>query len=136
MPQRRVATFFPWVSPIPRETRNLPSPPGASLGRFGVAAMQLDGWNNSLTAKKAWFLFEHEIACLGAGIASSDATHLNGDTVTIDLDTRRCDLEIDDAEMQRRRDAWQPAAPGFDRGWLQIYRRNVGNTRSGAVLVK
>lgn len=45
---------------------------GASLGRFGVAGMQLDGWNNSLTAKKSWFMFDDEIVCLGAGITSTD----------------------------------------------------------------
>jgi dihydroxy-acid dehydratase len=60
----------------------------------------------------------------------------DGDTVTIDLDARRCDLEIPDAELQARRAAWQPAAPQFDRGWLQIYRRNVGPLNRGAVLVR
>lgn len=60
----------------------------------------------------------------------------DGDTVTIDLDTRRCDLEIDDTELQRRRAAWQPPAPAFDRGWLQIYRANVGPLPRGAVLVR
>jgi dihydroxy-acid dehydratase len=60
----------------------------------------------------------------------------DGDTVTIDLDTRRCNLDIPDAEMQTRRAAWQPPAPQFDRGWLQIYRRNVGPLPRGAVLVR
>lgn len=60
----------------------------------------------------------------------------DGDTVTIDLDARRCDLEVAEAELQARRVAWQPAAPLFDRGWLQIYRRNVGPLGRGAVLVR
>ena len=60
----------------------------------------------------------------------------DGDSVTIDLDTRRCDLEIDEAELQRRRAAWQPPVPAFDRGWLQIYRANVGPLPRGAVLVR
>lgn len=60
----------------------------------------------------------------------------DGDTVTIDLDARRCDLEVPEAELQARRAAWQPAAPLFDRGWLQIYRRNVGPLGRGAVLVR
>jgi dihydroxy-acid dehydratase len=38
--------------------------------------------------------------------------------------------------MQRRHDAWQPPKPMFDRGWLQIYRRNVGPLPRGAVLVR
>ena len=60
----------------------------------------------------------------------------DGDTIAIDLDTRRCDLEVSDEEMQRRRAAWKPPTPMFDRGWLQIYRRNVGPLPEGAVLVK
>jgi dihydroxy-acid dehydratase len=60
----------------------------------------------------------------------------DGDTITIDLDTRRCDLEVSDEEMQRRREGWKAPAPMFDRGWLQIYRRNVGPLPEGAVLVK
>ncbi len=60
----------------------------------------------------------------------------DGDTITIDMDTRRCDLEVSDDEMQRRREAWKPPTPTFDRGWLQIYRRNVGPLPEGAVLVR
>ncbi|MBI5380777.1 MAG: polysaccharide lyase 8 family protein [Opitutae bacterium] len=45
---------------------------GASLGRYGAAGMQLDGWSNTLTAKKSWFFCDDEIVCLGAGIASTD----------------------------------------------------------------
>lgn len=45
---------------------------GVSLGHYGAAGLQLDGWSNTLTAKKSWFLFEHEIVCLGSGITSTD----------------------------------------------------------------
>jgi hyaluronate lyase len=45
---------------------------GVSLGRYGAAGMQLDGWSNTLTGKKSWFMFEHEIVCLGSGITSTD----------------------------------------------------------------
>ncbi len=60
----------------------------------------------------------------------------NGDTVTIDLDTRVCDLEIPAEELARRRAAWVAPPPMFDRGWLQIYRRNVGPLPQGAVLTR
>jgi len=59
----------------------------------------------------------------------------DGDTITIDLATQRCDLEVDEAEMAKRREAWTPSQPQFDSGWLQIYRRNVGPLTKGAVLV-
>jgi hyaluronate lyase len=45
---------------------------GASLGAYGVAAMQLDAWSSKLTAKKSWFMFDNEIVALGTGITSSD----------------------------------------------------------------
>ena len=60
----------------------------------------------------------------------------DGDTITIDLDTRRVDLLVDAAELERRRALWQAPEPAFDRGWLQIYRRNVGPLAQGAVLVR
>ena len=60
----------------------------------------------------------------------------DGDRITIDLDTRRCDVDLSDAELAARRAAWIAPAPNFDRGWLQIYRRNVGPLGEGAVLVK
>lgn len=84
---------------------------GASLGRFGVAAMQLDGWNNSLTAKKAWFLFEHEIACLGAGIASSDNRPIETTVENRLLATSGAGAFTVDASPQ-------PATPG----WSQAFR--------------
>lgn len=34
--------------------------------------MELDAYNNTLTAKKSWFMFDDEIVALGAGITSSD----------------------------------------------------------------
>ena len=48
---------------------------GVSLhGRYGVAGMEYEAEKafSSLTANKAWFLFDNEIVCLGAGITASD----------------------------------------------------------------
>jgi hyaluronate lyase len=47
---------------------------GASVQNlYGVAAMQLNAWNSTLSAKKSWFMFDEEIVCLGAGISSADS---------------------------------------------------------------
>jgi len=35
---------------------------------YGVAGMSLASWNTSLTGRKAWFMLDNEIVCLGAGI--------------------------------------------------------------------
>jgi dihydroxy-acid dehydratase len=59
----------------------------------------------------------------------------DGDPVTVDLDARRVDLDVATAEIDARGAAWQPAAPVHDRGWLRLYRRNVGELARGAVLV-
>ncbi|HSV80762.1 MAG TPA: dihydroxy-acid dehydratase, partial [Ramlibacter sp.] len=60
----------------------------------------------------------------------------DGDTITIDLDARRVDLEVDEARLQERRAAWRAPAPAHDVGWLQQYRRNVRPLSEGAVLVR
>ena len=45
---------------------------GASLDGFGIAAMRLQPYAQTLDAKKSWFLFDNEIVALGAGISASD----------------------------------------------------------------
>jgi len=60
----------------------------------------------------------------------------DGDRITIDLETRRCDLDVSEKELERRRARWTPPVAQFDSGWLQIYRRNVGPLSQGAVLVE
>jgi dihydroxy-acid dehydratase len=58
----------------------------------------------------------------------------NGDRVSIDVDARRLDLELPEAELAARaKRAWSPP-PSEERGWLGIYRRNVSPLRQGAVL--
>ena len=60
----------------------------------------------------------------------------DGDVITIDLDRRRLDVALTDAELQARRADWQAPPPAFDTGWLQQYRRNVSPLSKGAVLVR
>ena len=103
---------------------------GAGLGEH--VALLTDGHLSGLVCKGLVVAEVSPEAARGGPLALVR----DGDTVTIDLDTRRCDLEVSDAELAARRAAWQPPAPPFDRGWLQIYRRNVGPTTSGAVLVR
>lgn len=45
---------------------------GATLGEYGVAAMRLQPYLQTLDAKKTWFMFDDEIVALGAGISASD----------------------------------------------------------------
>ena len=57
-----------------------------------------------------------------------------GDTIRVDIPNRALDLVIDDAEMDRRRDAWEPIAPRYPTGALAKYAKLVGSAESGAVL--
>jgi dihydroxy-acid dehydratase len=103
---------------------------GKGLGE--EVALLTDGHLSGLVCKGLVVAEVSPEAALGGPLALVR----DGDTVTIDLDARRCDLEVSEAELQTRRAAWQPGVPQFDRGWLQIYRRNVGPLNRGAVLVR
>lgn len=102
---------------------------GAGLGE--KVAMLTDGHLSGLVCKG---LVVAEVSPEGA-VCGPLALVKDGDTITIDLDTRRCDLEVTEAEMESRRAAWQPGPKHCDSGWLQLYRRNVSSLSKGAVLV-
>jgi dihydroxy-acid dehydratase len=57
----------------------------------------------------------------------------DGDTVHIDAVNRRIDLQLDEQEWQRRRDAWQQPAPAADTGVMRKYIRNVASASKGCV---
>ena len=103
---------------------------GAGLG--DEVALLTDGHLSGLVCKGLVVAEVSPEAALGGPLALVE----NGDTVTIDLDTRRIDLDIGEEELTARRERWQPPLPVFDRGWLQIYRRNVSPLAQGAVLVR
>jgi dihydroxy-acid dehydratase len=103
---------------------------GAGLGE--QVAMLTDGHLSGLVCKGLVVAEVAPEAALGGPLALVQ----DGDVITIDLDQRRCDLELGDDELARRRAAWRPPEPKFDSGWLQIYRRNVGSPAQGAVLVR
>jgi dihydroxy-acid dehydratase len=56
-----------------------------------------------------------------------------GDHITIDAEKRLLQLEVDAAELQRRRAAWKPPAPRYPTGVLAKYARLVGSAAQGAV---
>ncbi|MEJ2667458.1 MAG: dihydroxy-acid dehydratase [Deinococcales bacterium] len=56
-----------------------------------------------------------------------------GDTVTIDADKNLLQVEIDDAELERRRAAWQPPRARYTTGVLAKYAAQVSSASKGAV---
>ena len=58
----------------------------------------------------------------------------DGDMIAIDVGARSIDVEVDEAELERRRAGWRAPEPRCTRGWLARYSRLVTNASNGAVL--
>jgi dihydroxy-acid dehydratase len=58
----------------------------------------------------------------------------DGDSVTIDAHTLSLQLNVDDAEIERRRAKWQRPEPRYTRGVLGKCARNAASASRGAVL--
>ena len=56
-----------------------------------------------------------------------------GDSITIDAHRLLIQLNVDDAELARRRAAWRPPPPRHTRGLLAKYRRLVSTASLGAI---
>lgn len=54
-----------------------------------------------------------------------------GDIVRLDLPNRRLDMLVDEAELIRRRAAWQAPAPRFERGWGWMFSKHVTQANLG-----
>ncbi len=57
----------------------------------------------------------------------------DGDPITLDMESRTLDLLVDDDELARRRDGWQPPEPKHRTGVLGKYAKLVGSAAEGAV---
>ncbi len=68
-----------------------------------------------------------------AAVGGTIALVEEGDSITIDADTRLLQLNVSDEELARRRAAWQPRPPRYTRGVLAKYARLVSSASLGAV---
>jgi dihydroxy-acid dehydratase len=68
-------------------------------------------------------------AAVGGGIALVR----EGDLITIDASARRLSVDLDEAELARRRAAWSPPPPRYRAGVLAKYARLVSSSALGAV---
>ena len=57
----------------------------------------------------------------------------DGDVVVLDVEARRLDLEVDDAELARRRASWTAPPPRYTTGVFAKYARSVASASEGAV---
>ena len=58
----------------------------------------------------------------------------NGDTISINAKKRRVDWVVDEAELERRRDAWKAPKPRYRKGVLWKYGRHVTSASEGAIV--
>ena len=54
-----------------------------------------------------------------------------GDIIAVDVAARSIELRIGEAEMARRRAAWQPSAPRFARGYGWMFSRHIRQANEG-----
>ncbi|MGH8637207.1 MAG: L-arabinonate dehydratase [Burkholderiales bacterium] len=55
----------------------------------------------------------------------------DGDLIELDVDARRLQVHVSEAELARRRAEWQPASPRFERGYGALYARHVTQADKG-----
>jgi dihydroxy-acid dehydratase len=55
----------------------------------------------------------------------------DGDPIELDIPARRLTLQIPEAEMQRRREAWTPPPPRYTRGYGVLYLKHVTQADQG-----
>ena len=54
-----------------------------------------------------------------------------GDIVSIDVDARSIKMEVSDEELARRRAAWVPPAPHFERGYGYVFNKHIQQADKG-----
>jgi dihydroxy-acid dehydratase len=57
----------------------------------------------------------------------------DGDTIVIDANRGTLDVELSEAELAARRQAWQPRRTDYQSGALWRYAQTVGDAEKGAV---
>ena len=95
----------------------------AKLLRKGVTDMvRISDGRMSGTAFGTVILHVAPEAAIGGNLALVE----NGDLIELDVPNRRLHLDVSEAELTRRRAAWQPpAVPHTERGYAKLYTQHV-----------
>ena len=56
-----------------------------------------------------------------------------GDQITLDIENRELNLNVDEAELARRKTTWKAPAPNYDHGVFAKYATLVSGAERGAV---
>ncbi|MEX2598474.1 MAG: dihydroxy-acid dehydratase, partial [Dehalococcoidia bacterium] len=57
----------------------------------------------------------------------------DGDSISLDVEKRRLDLEVPEAELAKRRAAWKPLPPRYTTGVFAKYAKSVASASEGAI---
>jgi dihydroxy-acid dehydratase len=57
----------------------------------------------------------------------------DGDEITVDIPERELSVDLDDAELEARREDWEPREPAYTSGVLAKYGTDFGSAANGAV---
>jgi len=105
--------------------------PPAELVKRGVTSLPCmgDGRQSGTSASPSILNMSPESAA-GGGLALMRT----GDRVRVDLNARRVELLVDEAELGRRRTEEAPSVPASQTPWQEIYRQFVGQLSTGGCL--
>jgi dihydroxy-acid dehydratase len=56
-----------------------------------------------------------------------------GDTIVVDIDARSLNVELSDAELEKRAAAWTPPPPNYKSGVMAKYARTAHQADDGSV---
>jgi dihydroxy-acid dehydratase len=111
------------------EVGNMPLPP--KILKKGVTDMvRISDARMSGTAYGTVVLHVSPEAAAGGVLALVK----NGDVIELDVTARRLHLEVSDDQLSKRRAAWKPPQPVFDRGYYRLYHEHVLQADQGADL--
>ncbi|HDS1736370.1 MULTISPECIES: IlvD/Edd family dehydratase [Pseudomonas] len=105
--------------------------PPAALIKRGIDSLPClgDGRQSGTSASPSILNMSPE-AAVGGGLALLQTN----DRLRVDLNDRRVDLLVDEAEMARRRAAWTPPVLNSQTPWQELYRQLVGQLSTGGCL--
>ncbi len=108
------------------EVGNMPLPP--KLLKRGITDLvRISDARMSGTAYGTVVLHTAPEAAAGGPLALVQS----GDLITLDVPARKLHLAVDDAELARRRAAWQPPASHGERGYVKLYVDHVLQASDG-----
>ena len=68
-----------------------------------------------------------------AAVGGPIAAVREGDLITLDIEDRRLDVQVNEDELQARLKSWQPPAPKYTSGVFAKYAASVSSASEGAV---